>query len=163
LTISVSLDYHRFMGFRAILRQRLRLGLLLLIVSLFLIEVALPKMVWCHHLQGTAHLEFRLSESECPCDRCEENSEEPRPGLLDRTLGQSSWKAKNCWHETIFSDVGRPSLQNPPQKIVSLKHWLVQCLSPVFPEKWDLVPASLPPASRHLFYCGLSPGEVFRC
>ena len=146
-----------------VIGQRLRVGFLLLIVSLFLIEVALPKIVWCHHLQGTAHIEFRLSESGCPCDRCDESSEEARQGVLDRTSGQTSWQIKNCWHETIFSEVGRPSLQDPPQKTAGLKHLTVQNLLPVFHERWHTLAAPLPPASDHLFNCGLSPGEVFRC
>jgi len=151
------------MNFRGAVLRRLRVALLVLILFLFLIEVSLPKVVWCHHSQGASHLEFRHSEADCPCEICEEGSGEPQQGLLDRISGQFAWKAKNCWHETVFSDVGLPSLQNPPQKIVVISHLTGLCLSAVFPEKSDIFAAMLTPAPRYLFNCGLSPGEIFRC
>ncbi len=151
------------MNFHGAVLKRIRAALLVMVLFLFLIEVSLPKVVWCHHSQGTAHLEFRPLESDCPCERCEEGPEQPELGFLDQTSGQSAWKAKNCWHETVFSDVGRPSLQSPPQKIMVLSHLTGLSLLAVFPEKNFIFAALLTPAPRYLFSCGLSPGEVFRC
>jgi hypothetical protein len=151
------------MDFRAATRQRPIVSCLILVHLLFVMEAGLERMVWCHHHEGKAHLEFQISESACPCDEFDLKTARPVPSAPDQAYRRSSWKDMSCWHETIFSDVCRPSLQDPEKGSSITKQPLLEYLTAFLSAGRDIFAAPPSPASLHLFSCNRSPGEIIRC
>jgi hypothetical protein len=151
------------MEFRTAPRQRPIVSCLILVHLLFVTEASLERMVWCHHHEGKAHLEFQISESACACDRFDPKAARPVPVAPEQTSRRASWKDMSCWHEPIFSDVCRPSLQDPEKGSSIIKQPLLEYLTAFSSEGKDIFAAALFPASSYLFSCNRSPGAIVRC
>jgi len=163
LTTAPLSHYHTRMIWRLNASQRPWDVLLVGLHLLFIIGILAPDVVWCHHLDGKAHLECMISDCACPCDPPPRLREKPSGAIPGPAFERILSKDTRCWHESVLPDVDRSSLQRSvgESAVSAYPEFLLRPALPSGPDVFSGgAPISPPPP---LFAGGFAAIEALRC